>query len=71
MLMQQLISMKQDICLVFYDYYDYEEGLRPDGGLGGADMMDYTVGDHNSFTKIILDWTTPLVVSGKNQRQLQ
>ena len=52
--------------LGLYDYYDYEEGIGPDGGLGGADMMDYTVGDHNSFTKIILDWTTPLVVSGKS-----
>ncbi|HOH17888.1 MAG TPA: hypothetical protein PK087_01055 [Bacilli bacterium] len=45
------------------DYYDYNEFKGPDGGLGGADMMDYTVGDHNPFSKIILGWTTPLVVT--------
>lgn len=48
------------------DYYDYEEEFGPGGGLGGADMMDYTVGDHNSFSKIMLNWVTPLVVSGKS-----
>ncbi len=47
------------------DYYDYDDSVGPDGGLGGADMMDYTVGDHNPFSKILLGWTTPLVVSGK------
>ncbi|MFA7435955.1 MAG: M6 family metalloprotease domain-containing protein [Bacilli bacterium] len=52
--------------LGLYDYYDYEEDFGPGGGLGGADMMDYTVGDHNSFSKIMLDWVTPLVVSGKS-----
>ncbi|MGD9886505.1 MAG: immunoglobulin-like domain-containing protein [Bacilli bacterium] len=45
------------------DYYDYNEDIGIDGGLGGADMMDYTVGDHNPFTKIILGWTVPLVVT--------
>lgn len=48
------------------DYYDYEEGKGPEGGLGGADMMDYTVGDHNPFSKLMLNWVTPLVVSGKS-----
>lgn len=52
--------------LGLYDYYDYEVEVGPKGGLGGADMMDYTVGDHNSFSKIMLDWVTPLVVSGKS-----
>lgn len=52
--------------LGLYDYYDYKEGKGPEGGLGGADMMDYNVGDHNSFSKIMLNWVTPLVVSGKS-----
>ena len=40
--------------------------VGPDGGLGGADMMDYTVGDHNPFTKIILDWVDPIIVSNQS-----
>ena len=43
------------------DYYDYDDAIGPDGGLGGADMMDYTVGDHSSFSKIMLNWTTPYI----------
>lgn len=48
------------------DYYDYNSEVGPDGGLGGADMMDYTVGDHNPFSKIMLNWTTPYVVSNQS-----
>ncbi|MGD9604852.1 MAG: immunoglobulin-like domain-containing protein [Bacilli bacterium] len=48
------------------DYYDYNDSVGPDGGLGGADMMDYTVGDHNAFSKMILGWTIPLVVTEKS-----
>jgi len=52
--------------LGLYDYYDYDDTVGPDGGLGGADMMDYTVGDHNPFTKIILDWVDPIIVSNQS-----
>jgi M6 family metalloprotease-like protein len=46
------------------DYYDYDpDGRYNVGGLGSADMMDYTVGDHNPFSKILLGWITPLVVT--------
>lgn len=45
------------------DYYDYYENEGPEGGLGGADMMDYNVGDHSSFTKIMMNWTNPVVAS--------
>lgn len=48
------------------DYYDYNPDVGPDGGLGGADMMDYTVGDHNPFSKIMLNWTTPYVISNQS-----
>lgn len=48
------------------DYYDYDDSVGPKGGLGGADMMDYTVGDHTSFSKIMMGWTTPYVASNEN-----
>jgi M6 family metalloprotease-like protein len=47
------------------DYYDYAEndGSGNENGLGGADMMDYNVGDHNPWSKMILGWIDPLVVT--------
>ncbi|MBE6130329.1 MAG: hypothetical protein E7183_01205 [Erysipelotrichaceae bacterium] len=45
------------------DYYDYDDSKGPDGGLGGGDMMDYNVGDHNPFSKILLGWATPYIVT--------
>jgi M6 family metalloprotease-like protein len=44
------------------DYYDYAPGWGPDGGVGGLDMMDYNWGDHNVFSKWLLDWLTPQIV---------
>jgi M6 family metalloprotease-like protein len=48
------------------DYYDYDESDPNDnsGGLGGADMMDNTLGDMNPFSKLLLGWITPTVVIG-------
>lgn len=48
------------------DYYDYDPTQGPNGGIGGADMMDYNVGDHNPFSKLILGWVNPYVVVGKD-----
>ena len=45
------------------DYYDYDTESGGNEGLGGADMMDYTVGDHNVYSKIMLGWLTPTIVS--------
>jgi M6 family metalloprotease-like protein len=47
------------------DYYDYapEDGSGNEWGLGGADMMDSTVGDHNPFSKLLLGWIQPKVVT--------
>ena len=45
------------------DYYDYDEKAGGNEGLGGADMMDYTVGDHNVYSKIMLGWLTPTIVT--------
>lgn len=48
------------------DYYDYDESEGISGGLGGGDMMDYNVGDHNPFSKALLGWVTPLVLEKEN-----
>ena len=40
------------------DYYDYDGSVGPDGGVGGLDQMDW-YGDHNCFSKFLLDWITP------------
>jgi M6 family metalloprotease-like protein len=49
------------------DYYDYNfdgknnTGISP---LGGVDMMDYNIIDHNSYSKMLLGWTKPYIVTG-------
>lgn len=48
------------------DYYDYDETAGPSGGIGGGDMMDYNVGDHNAFSKVILGWTTPMIMNNQS-----
>ena len=45
------------------DYYDYNKGEGSDRGLGGAAMMDYSYGDHDSYTKTIMGWVTPTIVT--------
>ena len=45
------------------DYYDYDESAGSNQGLGCADMMDSTVGDHSSYSKIMLGWLTPTIVT--------
>lgn len=46
------------------DYYDYDDNVGPKGGLGGLDMMDNAWHDHNAFSKWMLEWITPTIVSG-------
>ncbi len=41
------------------DYYDYDDSIGPDGGVGGLDQMDSNWGDHNCFSKYVLGWLTP------------
>lgn len=56
------------------DYYDYSS-RRSDGyssvgcneGLGGADIMDATQGDHNKYSKIMLGWMEPTIVTESKQ----
>ncbi|NTV13115.1 MAG: M6 family metalloprotease domain-containing protein, partial [Desulfobulbaceae bacterium] len=49
------------------DYYDYDTTVGPNGGVGDLDMMDGNWGDHNSFSKWVLDWLTPTVVASGSQ----
>lgn len=49
------------------DYYDYDDTVGPDGGVGGLDIMDGNVGDHNCFSKFMLGWMTPTVVTSGPQ----
>lgn len=48
------------------DYYSYDystEDNNYDSPVGGVDMMDFNIGDHCSFSKFLLGWKTPTVVS--------
>lgn len=45
------------------DYYDYAQTKGSNVGLGGADMMDNTIGDHCSYSKIMLGWVEPTIVT--------
>jgi len=44
------------------DYYDYDGSVGPKGGVGNLDIMDGG-GGHNAFSKAMLGWLTPIVVS--------
>lgn len=44
------------------DYYSYASSEY--SPLGKIDMMDNNVGDHNPFSKILLGWIKPYVVTG-------
>ncbi len=50
------------------DYYDYDGRIGPRGGVGGLDMMDSCHGDHNCFSKFLLDWIEPTVISTSSQQ---
>jgi len=45
------------------DYYDTDDSKGSGQGLGGAAMMDNTVGELDSYSRIMLGWLTPTVVS--------
>ncbi len=45
------------------DLYDYKEGVGPEGGVGGMDIMDSIWGDHNCFHKYMLEWIDPVILS--------
>ena len=44
------------------DYYDYDSEKGPPGGVGGLDMMDANLGNHNAFSRWLLGWIEPTIV---------
>ena len=44
------------------DYYSYD--YNGDSPMGGLDMMDHNIGDHNAVSKSWYGWTEPYVVTG-------
>lgn len=67
------------------DYYDYCSGDKfqnnwcgpnvsdpgPDGGVGGLDIMDANKGNHNAFSRYLLDWIDPAVVKGGSTQRIE
>lgn len=45
------------------DYYNYDDDSNY-GAAGKIDMMDYNIGDHCAYSKMLLGWTMPKVVTG-------
>lgn len=53
------------------DYYDYNPDVGPKGGLGHMDIMDANRLDHNCFSKMMLGWVEPRVVTAGGQYLLR
>lgn len=51
------------------DYYDYDDSIGPSGGVGGLDQMD-GYGDHNCFSKMLLEWIEPKIVNSSAEISL-
>ena len=45
------------------DYYNYNSESTY-GAAGQVDMMDYNIGDHNAYSKMLMGWLKPKVVTG-------
>lgn len=47
------------------DYYSYDSGTdnNTDSPMGGTCMMDYNIGDHDAYSKYVLDWIDPIVIT--------
>ncbi len=55
------------------DYYSYEGiySKNEKGGVGRIDMMDHNVGDHNIFSKMLLGWVEPYIVTETEEVTLE
>lgn len=49
------------------DLYDGNSSVGPRGGVGGCDIMDLNMGDHNAFSKFMLGWIEPTIISNGTQ----
>jgi len=48
----------------YYDQNSYSE-LSSCSPMGRMDMMDCSLGEHNAFSKMVLDWTRPYIPTGE------
>ena len=46
-----------------YYSYDYDRSTNFDTPLGGLDMMDFNIGDHNAYSKYLLGWYKPTIIT--------
>jgi M6 family metalloprotease-like protein len=44
------------------DYYSYDDATGAPAGM--CDMMDFNIGDHNAYSKMVLGWIAPKVIDG-------
>jgi len=49
------------------DYYTYD-GSADWGALGGLDMQDFNILDHNAYSKYFFEWIDPIVVDGTEKQ---
>ena len=47
------------------DYYSYDD--LDDEPLGKLDMMDNNIGDHNAYTKYLLNWIDPILIEEEGE----
>ncbi|MBR6627697.1 MAG: BspA family leucine-rich repeat surface protein, partial [Lachnospiraceae bacterium] len=55
------------------DYYNASglTSVNEKGGIGISDMMDHNVGDHNIFSKMLLGWVEPQIVTETEEINLE
>ena len=53
------------------DYYNYDYEQNITAPTGAIDMMDNNVGDHNSYSKYLLDWIEPQIVKNEGTYHLE
>ncbi len=53
------------------DYYDTDPQKGSNEGVGGADMMDFNIGDHDVYSKIMLGWLDATVVNSTQTITIQ
>lgn len=51
------------------DYNDHDAQTGSARGLGGADMMDMSLGDHGTYSKLMLGWIEPQIVASADIAQ--
>lgn len=52
------------------DYYDADSSKGYGNALGGCTMMDYTVGDLDAYSKIMLGWIDPVIITATGKYAL-